>query len=295
MQVIKSKGVINGFKAIGLNNLLHEVVELGEQWEPPGFREKLHLHRHCELSYIVEGQVELDVSEGGRLRTYQLNAGALWSLPAQTEHCFRLGSDSRHHRQFVGVQLATVAGRHPRWNCQQIFQKPFLLHNVYDLEPLFVKVIAAGTRIWPYQADALRLALDGLLLEILRQSLDSGRRASSVAVHPGVLRALNLLQTRFREEWTLSRLAGEVGFSRARIAGLFRQHVGTSVHRTLNRIRVEYAEWLLKNSDLGIQAIAQDCGFATRQHFASFFRRITSNPPQEYRRQLLPPRLPEKL
>ncbi|HTD13931.1 MAG TPA: AraC family transcriptional regulator [Chthoniobacterales bacterium] len=295
MQVIKSKGVVNGFRAIELSDLLPEVIEFGEQWEPPGLQEKLHCHRHCELSYIVEGCVELNVSERNGLHTYKLSAGSFWSLPAQTGHCFRLGSGSRHHRQFLGLRLGLIRERHPELNFQQVFEKPVVFHDVYDLEPLFLKVIAEGTRYWQYQADALRWAVDGLLLEVLRQSLDSGSRASSAAIHPAVLRAMNLLRTRFREEWTLDRLADEVGFSRARVAGLFRQHVGTSVHQTLNKVRVEHARWLLKNSDLSIQAIAEDCGFATRQHLSRIFRNITSNSPQDYRHRLLAPRLSKKL
>ena len=295
MQVIKSKGVINGFRAIELSDLLPEVIELGEQWEPPGLQEKLHCHRYCEMSYIVEGCVELNVSERNGLHTYKLSACSFWSVPAQTAHCFRLGSGGRQHRQFLGLRLGLIGERRPEWNCQQIFQNPVVFHDVDHLEPLFLKVVAEGTRFWPYQADALRLAVDSLLLEVLRQSLDSGRRASSAAIHPAVLRAMNLLRTRFREEWTMDRLADEVGFSRARVAGLFHQHVGTSVHQTLNKIRVEHARWLLKNSDLSIQAIAQDCGFATRQHFARIFCSITSNSPREYRRQLPVPRVPEEL
>jgi transcriptional regulator GlxA family with amidase domain len=105
-------------------------------------------------------------------------------------------------------------------------------------------------------------------------------------MHPAVSRALSLLQTRFRENWSLERLASESGISRARLARLFRRQVGTSIHKVLNKIRVEHAQGLLKDSDLSIGEIADDCGFATSQHFARIFRQFTSSTAAEYRRAL---------
>jgi AraC family transcriptional regulator len=289
MQVLKSKGVINGFRAIEFNQLVPEIVELGEQWEPPRFHEETHRHRHWELSYIADGAVELQV--GVRHASYLLSGGSFWSIPADTSHSVRLGSDGSHHRKFLGLVLSMVTERHPEWVSQQSLGQPLVLRDVHHFEQAFTKVIAEGTHPSPYQADALRLAIDGLLLEIVRQSSNSHQRVSSVAIHPGVSRALNCLQTRFRERWTLERLADEAGISRARLAELFRQQVGSSIHKTLNKIRIEYAQMLLESSDLSVQAVAKDCGFATSQHFARIFRRIAGTSALEYRRQLLAPAL----
>ena len=105
-------------------------------------------------------------------------------------------------------------------------------------------------------------------------------------MHPSVSRALNVLQTRFRENWSLERLASESGISRARLAQLFSRQVGTSIHKVLNKVRVEHAQMLLKDSDLSISEIAEDCGFATSQHFARIFRQQTGATAAEYRREL---------
>jgi transcriptional regulator GlxA family with amidase domain len=105
-------------------------------------------------------------------------------------------------------------------------------------------------------------------------------------MHPAVSRALNLLQTRFRETWSLERLASESAMSRARLAQLFRRQVGTSIHKVLNKVRVQHGQMLLRDSELSIGEIAMDCGFATSQHFARIFRQLTGSTAAEYRRDM---------
>jgi hypothetical protein len=40
MQILKTEGVINGFRAIELNQIVPEVVDLGEHWESPGHKRR---------------------------------------------------------------------------------------------------------------------------------------------------------------------------------------------------------------------------------------------------------------
>jgi transcriptional regulator GlxA family with amidase domain len=125
-----------------------------------------------------------------------------------------------------------------------------------------------------------------LLLEIVRATVNGNERAASAGMHPAVSRALNVLQTRFRESWTLQSLAKESGISRARLAQLFRLQVGSSIHKVLNEVRVEHARRLLQESGLSVSEVAQDSGFATSQHFARIFRGLTGSSAAEYRREL---------
>ena len=178
--------------------------------------------------------------------------------------------------------------RHSEWDFKQLLSNVLVLQKAYHFEHHFSRVIAEGTRPSQYQAAALQLALDGMSLEILRECTDRETTASSIVMHPAVSRALNLLQTRFRENWSLGRLAGEAGISRSRLAELFREQVGNPVHKSLNKIRVEHAQTLLEHSDLTINAISEDCGFATSQHFARIFRSFTGTSAAEYRQSGAP-------
>jgi len=281
MQILNTKGVIYGFHAIKLNQIVPEVVDLGDEWEAPESQEDRHQHRYWELGYAAEGTSELYV---GDERRFHLSAGSFWSVGANTGHWLRRGPEARHHRLFVGLQLPAIVARHSEWNLRNILREVVVLHEVYRFEYLFSRIVAEGATPSPYQAAALRLSVDALLLEIIRAGTDRDQRTAKGVMHPAVTRALNLLQTRFRENWSLDRLASESGISRARLAQLFHRQIGTSIHKVLNKVRVERAQVLLKESDLSIGEIASDCGFATSQHFARIFRQLTGSTAGEYRR-----------
>jgi AraC family transcriptional regulator len=283
MQILSNKSANNGFGATELREIVPEVVDLGERWEYAGSQEQPHQHRYWEIGYVAEGTSELIL---GKERKLEVGPGTFWSVPAGIIHWLQRGPQVRHHRLVAGLQLPVIAARHSEWNLREVVREVVVLHEVSHLEPLFYRIVAEGATPSHYQAAALRLGVDALLLEVVRTATDRNGKTANAVMHPAVSRALSVLQTRFRESWTLQNLAKESGISRARLAQLFRQQLGSSIHKILNEIRVEHARQLLKESGLSVSEIAQDSGFATSQHFARIFRRLTGATAAEYRREL---------
>jgi AraC-like DNA-binding protein len=286
MQTVTPKGLISGFHAVELNHIVPEVVDFGEHRRAPGSQEEGHQHRYWELGYVADGTSELSVAGG---RRFHLSAGSIWSVSAGTEHWLRQGAEARHRHLCLGLHFPAIIARHSEWNLRGFFREVVVLHEVYQFEQLFTRIVTEGVTPSHYQAAALRLGVDALLLEIVRTGTDGDRKAVSAVMHPAVSRALSLLQTRFRENWSLEQLASESGMSRSRLAQLFRRQVGSSIHKVLNKIRVDHAQTLLKESNLSIGEIAQDCGFATSQHFARIFRQQAGSTAAEYRRERASP------
>jgi AraC family transcriptional regulator len=282
MQIVSDKDVINNFFTIEQRPIVPEVVDFGQHWELPGSREQAHQHRYWEVGYVAEGGSELNVS---RERKLLLGPGSFWSVPAGMVHWLQRGAESRHHRLFVGLHLPIIGTRHSEWNLGDLRSEVVVLHEVHQFEPLFFRIVTEGVTPSRYQAAALRLGVDALLLEMVRAIVDGNKKAAPAAMHPAVSRALHLLQNRFRENWTVQNLARESGISRARLTQLFRQQVGSSIHRVLNKVRVEHARTLLKESGLSVSEIARDCGFATSQHFSRIFRQLTGSTAASYRRE----------
>jgi AraC family transcriptional regulator len=282
MQIPNTKGITRAW-AIEHSQIVPELVDLGEYWETGESLEEEHQHRYWELGYVVEGTSELYVGERGR---FNLRPGSFCSVTADTDHWLRQGPDARHRRFSVGLQLPLMVARHSEWNLRHILRDVVVLHEVYQFEQLFSRIVTEGATRSRYQAAALRLGVDALILEIVRAGTGGNGNGESAFVHPAVSRALGLLRTRFRENWPLERLASESGISRARLAQLFRRQIGTSIHKVLNKVRVEHAQTLLKNSALSIGEIAGDSGFVTSQHFARIFRQMVGTTAVEYRRDL---------
>ncbi|MGL5833216.1 MAG: helix-turn-helix transcriptional regulator [Waterburya sp.] len=67
----------------------------------------------------------------------------------------------------------------------------------------------------------------------------------------------------------------------------FKQVFGTTVFKYLHEHRLEIARQLLINSDLNIQTIARQVGFAHRSYFAQAFCKKFGLNPQKYRQRLI--------
>ena len=284
MQILKTRGPLAGFWAVGLDRILAEVVDSGEHWEGPGYRVGPHLHRHWELGYVAEGTTRIGLM--GEREVF-LKPGSIWCFPPNLNHWVEHGPEPKHHLLWIGFDLRAIEHRHPDWNASQALRRTPNLDGQPHLEPHFFRVIREGITASTHQAAGLRLAIDALVLEFVRAVENSKPLPSPAAIHPALSRALGILESRFREAWTLSTLGEEVGLSRGRLAALFSREAGSSMHKFLTKVRVRNAEALLARSDLPVGDIALDCGFATIQHFSRVFKEVRGQTPIEFRRRSL--------
>lgn len=281
MQILKTRGPLSGFWAVGLERVLPEVVDCGEHWEGAGYCVGPHVHRHWEIGYVVEGRTRMWIMGG---REIFLQPGSIWCFPPNLNHWLEHGPEPKHHLMWLGFDLSSVERRHPEWKALQSLRRISSVDGLPHLERQFLHVIREGTTSSAYQASGLRLALDALVLEVVRAITGAKPSPSRVVLHPAISKTLSILEGRFRETWTLSELAQEVGLSRGRLAELFNREAGSSIHRFLTKVRVRHAETLLVGSDLPIGDVASECGFATIQHFSRVFREVSGQTPIEFRR-----------
>jgi len=126
------------------------------------------------------------------------------------------------------------------------------------------------------------LRLEGRLLEILGSlpGPGEGTAGSQPAWLPAVLRALDARADRV----PLAELARVCGLHPAHLCRAFKAHMGCSIGEYGRQSRVSRARTLLLASELGLAAIAAECGFADQAHFSREFKRQTGRPPGAFRR-----------
>ena len=281
MQVLKSRRPLPEFRVIELNRIVPELVEVAESRKEASYYVPPHVHGHWQLLYLIEGTLRIGISVEGEI---SLKPGSLVSIPANTNYWEQYGPESRHHLFSLQFDLSPVTLRHPQWKLAESLNRLQWVHGVRYLENSFLQIIREATTPACYQELGLRLALDGLLLEVIRKIADPRPNASIISVHPAVSKTLEILETRFRERWAVSRLAKEVGLSQSRLTELFRQESGCSIQKFLTKIRVRRAENLLTHSDLRIERVASECGFASVQHFSRAFKSVNGFSPMKFRR-----------
>ncbi|MFB6318498.1 helix-turn-helix domain-containing protein [Saccharicrinis sp. FJH54] len=81
-------------------------------------------------------------------------------------------------------------------------------------------------------------------------------------------------------------LAGEVNLVTNSFARLFRENVGISVQKYIQKKRIEKALTLLHHSNSTIEQIARECGFYDLHHFSRVFKQELNMPPTYYRKNM---------
>ncbi|WP_028749328.1 AraC family transcriptional regulator [Rhizobium mesoamericanum] len=137
-----------------------------------------------------------------------------------------------------------------------------------------------------------RLFLDQLTLTLLSHLTASyGEQALEFRPAKGGLapwqerRVKDLLLANIKGNIGLDVLARETGVSRAHLARSFKISTGRSPMTWLQHQRLEKAMRLLVATELTIQSIAEDCGFADHSHFTRVFFRRLKVTPGEWRRK----------
>jgi two-component system response regulator YesN len=87
----------------------------------------------------------------------------------------------------------------------------------------------------------------------------------------------------FASKVSAREVAEAAGLSVSRALHLFKKESGLPLSAYLARQRIEYAKYLLHNTDRSIAAIASECGFFDQSHFTKTFKALEGVPPLRYR------------
>ena len=102
-------------------------------------------------------------------------------------------------------------------------------------------------------------------------------------LHPGVHRVQDWLSTHFAEPVRLPRLAKLANMSSRNLVRAFKTTTGLTPLQYQQRLRLEFAGSLLRDSRLTLESIAESCGFADARHFRRLWKSTFHVPPSELR------------
>lgn len=99
-------------------------------------------------------------------------------------------------------------------------------------------------------------------------------------------RALEVIHTSLDQALSLEMIANELGLDMHYFSRLFRDSMGITPYQYVLRQRVEKAKKLLRNRELSITEIAQECGFTNASQLAYHFRKFVGISPKTYQQQV---------
>lgn len=155
------------------------------------------------------------------------------------------------------------------------------------LETTLRHTVAEAHGPGPGSAVMLARLAEMLFVEVLRRymlELPSTQRGWLAGVKdPIVGHALQLIHTSPDRDWTVDDLAHAAAVSRSTLADRFTELIGEPPMRYLTRWRMQLAEQLLRQTNLGIYAVAARVGYASEAAFNRAFKRHVGRPPAAWR------------
>ncbi len=112
-------------------------------------------------------------------------------------------------------------------------------------------------------------------------------------IHPAVHRAQDAIAADLTKSWSLAALAHVAGASDRHLSRLFHEHVGMSIPDYRNRLRVAYAQELLRETRIDMERVAEQSGFNSTRQLRRAWHRLHKTPPREAR-QSAPPQNPKR-
>jgi AraC-like DNA-binding protein len=156
-----------------------------------------------------------------------------------------------------------------------------------DVLRLVVRRIFQDT---PGTAASISRLSEVLYIEVLRAGVDRVPELERLfsAVHdPLIGRALSLIHDRLDQDWTVDRLASEVGMSRSRFAERFRDLVGSGPMGYLTDWRLQRARLLLGRAGASVKDVAYRTGYKSPAAFSRAYAQKFRHSPKVRRSQPL--------
>lgn len=135
-------------------------------------------------------------------------------------------------------------------------------------------------------ASVIRLS-EALFIEVIRTCADQDeglRNILEAMRDPRIGRALSLMHRATERDWTLDRIAREVGMSRSRFADQFQALIGCAPMSYLSDLRLQKAMNLLAGNGDPVQRVAARVGYRSPAAFSRAFLQRYGRSPREVRR-----------
>jgi len=91
------------------------------------------------------------------------------------------------------------------------------------------------------------------------------------------------IKENYKDELTNSGLAGVFGYSSNYMGQVFKNETGSTINEYINKIRIQQAKMLIKETHLMIYQIAYRVGFNDQHYFSLVFKKLVGVTPKQYR------------
>lgn len=112
------------------------------------------------------------------------------------------------------------------------------------------------------------------------------RKSTDITVEsePRIRRAIDYMKRHLSDSLCNAEIAKAAGVSRRNLFELFNKRLGRSPGKALERIRVEHAKAILRDTDEKLYTVAAESGLSSANNLQKVFKRVVGVTPGEYRK-----------
>ena len=233
-----------------------------------------HMHRDLEFILVLEGSITLTVEEKVR----ELTKGQTAMVFSNQIHSYLTKNHSRvlihvfspdNVRSFTHM-LENRIGKEPVFRCDD------------EIKEYYYKACVEKNRRTPLAIKSYLYAIcDRYLADCELTEVPKG---SSDIIHL----MLRYISEHFRENITLGEMAENFGYEAHYLSRVFSSSVNINLRKYINQYRVDYAKYLLSETEQSITDVAMNSGFQSIRNFNRVFSEFEGISPQVFRAQRLP-------
>ncbi len=252
-----------------------------------------HTHDYYEIYFFLEGDVSLAIDR----REYPLQCGDVAVVPPGLEHHAVIHGEGTPYRRFVFWitvdYLSRLMEEAPEYGyLMQLAQTKgeyIFHHDRITFNALQTKVFHLLEEIYSNRfgkAAKISLCVQDLLLH-LNRTVYNERHERSVGEEQQLSeRLIEYIEEHLEEELSLDQMAAEFYVSKYHIAHLFKDHIGMSIHRYIQKKRLEACREAIRNNGK-ISEVYLLFGFKDYSGFYKAFRKEYGLSPKEWQETVM--------
>ncbi len=239
------------------------------------FNNKLHKHAFYELHFILEGK---GIITDNNQKEYTVNSGKAIVVPKDTQHAFKFKNKNLKRFSIAFTLPEDITATDSFVDFTII---PLHTNIVENLNTIFVEA-DKNTVLSLY---IIRNRLCEIMYEVLNleKYIDT-----TIVLEPNhnnlyVDKSKKYINDNLNIILTCKDIADYCHINEIYLNRLFKTHTGQTLHKYIQRKKINYSIELLKNKDLPLSTISTMLGFSNEYYFNTFFKKAVGMPPGAYR------------
>jgi len=241
----------------------------------------LHVHPYIEVVHAVKGITEMQIgTERYRIENGEI-AVVFHNIPHDYHTPSTIGNTQLHimncYVDLLPMLKTQLLGKYPK---NPVLHKSQIHEDVLYAEHRLFEASHYGTTHTPELVSSL---VTSLLIRVFPYlSLADYQEYMPQDLTSDILAYIS---QHFTEDISLASVAAAFGIGKYAVSRIFSNVLKVSFLHYINSLRIDYAVYLLINTDLNITNIAMECGYHSQQTFNRIFKELYSCTPKEYRKK----------